>query len=300
MVPASPAAAQQPERRLAVHTYPIRMLNGLETMRLDATKITAYRGSATDNTGKFLLVAERSITADIMIHGVGGRDGRATADDLKEAQATGTAIGPHATYADQRFASVPLAGWYIPVYVGRSADRNEAGQVPAQLILTRMQSSQVVNTPDTLAIAPEFDVRRSSPSAHYFDPASGFRPMICHGWPKAFCVWTIVQDGPLFIQRGLQGTGELVEVDASDFVPPTGRILRLQITVRSTGGQGTVSVQTGGSGAGLDVATVTRAGEVARTVIELSPTSKRRFRLRAPKGVAVDLVALGFSMLQPS
>jgi hypothetical protein len=282
-------------------SLPFRMLNGMETMRLDANKITAYRGSAVDNTGRSLLSVDRAITADIMVLGVGGRDGAATPLDVKARQAGRLSLGPNATLKRDGAADLPLPGWYLPVYVGRSRDRLKSGAVPAQLILTRMQSSHQINTPNTLAIDASYDVRRSAPIAHYFDLETGFRPMVCYGWPKSFCVWTLTPAGPLFVARDLAGTGELVEIDASAFVPPTGRLLRLQITARSKGGTGDVTIQTlARAGVGLDVLTLNQPGDVQRTTLEFSVTSTGMFRIRVPAGVTVDLVALGFSILQPT
>jgi hypothetical protein len=283
--------------------FPPRMLNGLETIRQDADTITAYRGSAVDNTAMFMLFAERSIQANIMRVGPGGRDDSPTPEDIAE-RLPDLALSHDrrlsATYRQGHpWSGRPLAGWYTPVYVGRA---DGSGYAPAQLILTRHQSSQRVNGADTLAIDEGFNARRNAPIAHYYDPATGFRPMICKGWPQPYCVWTRTDAGPLYIRRGHRGTGQLMEIDAREFVPPTGRLLRMQIVARGasrTGPGAEVSLFTvPRANAGLSVARARPDGD--RQTVEFSLTSRGRFHILIPDGVEVDMVALGFSMLQPN
>ncbi|MET2832175.1 hypothetical protein [Mesorhizobium shangrilense] len=283
-----------------VFNFPLRMLNGMETMRLDADRIGAYRGSATDNSGRFLLYTERSIIADILKVGPGGRDNALTREDL--AQHENETDGLNAVYAvGQRFSGLPLAGWYTPVYIGKSKEGKNGLEATAQLILTRHQSSQRINRPDSLNIDPTFDARRSAPIAYYFDPATGFRPMICKGWPQPFCIWTRTNYGPLYVAREIVGDDTLLDIDATDMVPPTGRLLRLQVSATSTGGTGDVMIMTlPRESSGLNVVTVARQGDVVRAEIEFSVNSQRHFTMRVPRGVRVDLIALGFSMLQPT
>lgn len=294
---AAPAADQDADGAL---NFPLRMLNGMETMRLDAHRIGAYRGSATDNSGKFLLYTKRSITADIMKVGPGGRDNALTREDLVQHQQK--TDGLNAVYpVGHKFSGLPLSGWYTPVYIGKSEKGKKGRDVPAELILTRHQSSQKINDADSLNVDPAFDSRRSAPIAYYFDPATGFRPMICKGWPQPFCIWTRTNNGPLYVARDVVGDDTLVDIDATDMVPPTGRLLRLQVSATSSGGTGDVMIMTlPRQSSGLNVVTVARQGDVVHSEIEFSVNSQRHFTMRVPRGVRVDLIALGFSMLQPT
>lgn len=287
----------------AADPLPPRMLNGLETIRFDEHTIIAYRGSAVDNTGDHLMVIERRAAADIRKVGVGGRDDSASKDDVENLRnlmvsAPGTPSGYRSTYRRGPYENKALEGWYTPVYVGRPVPDGDF--VETELILTRHQSSARINTEVNLNIDPAYTVRRNAPIAHYYDPEIGFRPMICYGWPKAFCVWTHLGNlGIPNIADNLRGDGSMRLMDASAFVPPTGRILRMRLIIESTGGSGAVRVGTLSSGARI-VAYVDDNDPVEVEVVNLSLTSRRTFYLQVPEGVSVDIVPLGFSMEQPT
>lgn len=286
--------------RSAEPAYPARMLNGLETARLDETKITVVRGSATDNTGRYLITIDRTLTADIMTVGEFGRDDKPTPEDLAERRDVlqpdaAAPTGYRARYREgHAMAGKPLSGWYTPVYAA-DADGNPA------IFLTRQQSSQRNDREGDAAIPNAFRARRNAPIAFYYDAETGFRPMTCYGWPKPFCVWTRIPP----YERGLTiakstAPATLKAVDARTFVPPTGRLLRLQIIVRGDRGAGSVRLYTLPRGEGLLAGHVNQKGDVSLNTFDLALTSDGTFYYTADDGLSVEMTALGFSMLQPN
>ena len=295
---------------VAQEVYP-RYLHGLEIERLDAHTLRAYRGSAAGNAARRMLVVRRNADADIRRVGIGGRDDSPTATDV---ETLGDALafgwdGPRATYGEyERHAGEPLRGWYTPVYVGRPGRSRAGGEpVEASLILTRHVSSMRANAPYRLALPEGYTVRRTAPIAYFYDPVTGFRPMRCYGWPLPFCVWTRGGGRVPALREGMVGTGKPVEIDAGEFVPPTGRLLRLLIVARWSEGEGdanglaTVRVLSLlRDGDGTPVVVLSNPGAAGTGTIEFPTTSARRFHIVVPRGVTVDLLPLGFSMAQPT
>ena len=279
---------------------PFRMLNGLEVVRYDANKLVIYRGSAADNRGRTLIQVPRSIFADITAVGPNGRDNVATPEDIKvraaDMQPEPSARGGYLPlYKDgHRYQGLPLSGWYMPVYAA-DADGNSV------VFLTRQQSSQRLDRSGDAQIQAQFIARRNAPIAYYYDPGTGFRPMVCYGWPKPLCTWVWIppfEDQLSILKAG--NSNEITEVDAKDFVPPIGRILRIQVVARGTGGGGEVRLYTLAKSKGMLAAVVNGRGDATVETVDLVLNSGRSFYYSVDKGVEVDFTALGFSILQPN
>lgn len=267
---------------------PLRLISGAETMRKDATHIVVYRGSVADNSGTALLDVERNIEADIEAIGPGGRDDTPTADDTAR---YGTRLRGTGAYAGK-----PLSGWYHVALIQDPA----SGDGRPQAILTRQSSSMRTEGEGYLRVEPRFTLRRILPAAHYYDAQTGFRPMICYGDTHPFCVWSRLTDTEGFAVAKAVQSDTWKEIDASEWVPPTGRILRLEAVVRSVGGVGGAYVQSQAGRPGfLRAGYVNRDGDVSVMTLEVATTSKRMIGVRTDPGVSVDLYAVGFSLLQP-
>lgn len=281
--------------------YPVRMLNGLETQRLDDDTLVIYPGSATDNTGCQLLNVYRTIKVDINKLGVGGRDDVATPNDLNSMKGALRAKGDgsggfSASYSGGAFSGRPLGGWY---YIVLAKEQDQ--YAPVSAILTRQQSSQRIGGPGSAGVPENFPYRRTLPISYYFDPQSGFRPMYCYGWPKSICDWTRVEPSEHYlIAQGVSAT-EPRTIDASKWVPGYGRILRMEIVLRADtqGGGAYVSTleRTGGE---FRAGYVNRVGDLSVVHLELATTSKHTFVIRTDPGVTADIFAVGFSIEQPS
>jgi hypothetical protein len=278
--------------------FPLRMINGMESVRFDAFRVVVYRGSATDNTGRGLIQLPKTLTIDIRNTGVLGRDDVATPDDVAQDKSRLVADaaqpnGYRAVYAPGHMhAGLPLAGWYHVVYM--SADK-----LAGTVMLTRQQSVMRTDRPGDARPPAGYTYRRLSPAVHYFDPAIGFRPMVCAGWPKPTCNWTRLTADSNFrvLNRGTSTTPALV--DATSWVPPTGRLLKLQAVVTSTGGSGGAYLRTLANAQGELLIGHANTGGRAVTFFEVTPNSKGTFAYRVDEGVTLDLYAVGFTMLQP-
>ncbi|MEO0030555.1 MAG: hypothetical protein RIS94_313 [Pseudomonadota bacterium] len=288
-------------------SFPVRMLNGLEGQRLDATHVVIYPGSAVDNTSCALLNVYRTMTLDIEAKGAGGRDDVLTPDDLETTGATsapaaaaGTAgvAAPRvgASYRGGAYAGKPLAGWYYVVLA-----REQRPDAPVTAMLTRQQSSQRTDQPGSAGVPANFVYRRHLPMAFYYDPASGFRPFNCYGWPKPFCEWTRVL--PRENYQIVQGVSAPTPhaIDASAWLPGYGRMLRMEVVVHGAHGGGSAYISTLGRSEGEFLGgTVNRAGDMSVMQVEIAATSKATFSVRTDPGVTVDIYAVGFSIAQPS
>jgi hypothetical protein len=293
---ASPRCAQGEE-----DGYPYRMLNGLDTQRVDAEHLVVYPGSAVDNTGCALLNVYRSLTVNISAKGLGGRDDVLTPRDMEATKANTprSAANPKqtgATYYDGAFVGKPLAGWYYVVLA-----REENPSAPVSAILTRQQSSQRTDQAGSAGVPQGFIYRRHLPIAYYFDPATGFRPMNCYGWPKPFCEWTrVLPRENYLIAKGVSSTTPQT-IDASDWVPGYGRMLRMEIVLRANGQGGGAYISTLGRSDGEFLAGyVNHHGDRSVMQVEIAATSRETFSIRTDPGVTADIYAIGFSIAQPS
>lgn len=294
--PPPDAGPPVPDSRAA---WPLRMINGMESIRADAFRVAVYRGSATENAGRALIQIPRTLTIDIRTVGVLGRDDVATVEDAagRSGDLVADATMPNgyrATYrAGHRFAGLPIAGWYHVVYLAR---RGQTGTV----MLTRQQSSMRLDRPGDARPPADFIYRRLSPAVHYFDPETGFRPMICYGWPKPACNWTrLGPDRDLQVLQNGAST-EIAEIDATAWVPPTGRILKLQAVVSSAGGTGGAYLKSLPNYPGeFLVGHVAKPDGRAVSFVEIATNSRGKIHYRLDPGVRLDLYAMGFTMLQP-
>ncbi len=277
---------------------PFRMLNGLETQRLDANQLIIYPGSAVDNTGCEILNVYRKITVNIETTGVGGRDDVATPKDVEEMLA-----GPRdkserasATYVRGQFVGKPLAGWY---YVVLARELNPT--TPVTAVLTRQQSSQRTDGQGSAGVPASYIYRRHLPIAYRYEPDTGFRPMVCYGWPKSVCDWTrLLPASHYLIAKGVSGTTAQT-IDASKWVPGFGRILRMEIILRANKQGGGAYISTLGRSDGEFLAGyVNRPGDLSVMQLELATTSKQTFSIRTDAGITADIYAVGFSIEQPS
>lgn len=282
---------------------PWRYLSGMEVMRLDAQRVYVVRGAAADNEGRVLIEVARRLVVDIRNLGALGRDDVATAVDVAKHSAelvpdTAMPHGYRATYAPgHQFAGMPLRGWYYPVYLGSSTGGNRND---GSAMLTRQLSSMRADGPGN-ARAPEgFSARRHAPMTFYYDPQAGFRPMTCYGWPQPACNWTNGGTRPAYalLQNGI--ASDWTKVSASEWIPDTGRILRLQAVLRSTGGRGGAYVK---PLAYRDDATmigwVNAPNDVHISFFETATTSLEEFVYRVDDGVTLSLYATGYALLQP-
>lgn len=282
--------------------YPFRMLNGLESSRRDSHSLLLYRGSATDNTGQFLLQLPRTLTLDILKVGPGGRDDAATQEDVRTISTqlepdTDLPLGYRAVYRKSTpMAGRPLSGWYYIALLNEGKPGSET-----KAILTRVMSSMGVGTPGHVVADREYVARRTLPIAYYYDAEKGFRPMICYGWPMPFCLWTRVSEPPAYFRVASNVTALAPRtIDLKQWVPPTGRIARLDVVVRAVSSAGGAMLQTiGGSPGGFRLGNAQRVGDELRSTLDISTTSQRIISVVTDKGVDVDLYALGFSVLQP-
>jgi hypothetical protein len=208
-----------------------RAIHGLETMRRDATRIEVYRGTATDNTGKSSISLPRGVQLDITKIGAQGRDDVATREDVAK---NAGLLMPDSAMPNGYRASLPngkpLQGWYHVLYLA-----NAEGQGSA--MLTRQLSSQRLDRAGDARPPQEFNLRRHSPAVHFYDGQKGFRPMICMAWPNPVCDWTRLDKNEKFLIYSGSST-RVQAIDVSDWVPPTGRILKMQVIVTSEGGVG--------------------------------------------------------------
>lgn len=289
------ARAQQP-------TVPARLISGLEVMRLDAQRLIVFRGSAADNAGRVLIEIPRQVIVDIREVGALGRDDVATALDVRRFgdQLVPDGAMPHgfrATYAaGHRLAGRPIPGWYHIVYLGGSAEERPYGSA----LLTRQLSSMRADGPGHARPPPGYGARRHAPIAYFYDVEAGFRPMICASWPQPICIWTNGGTRPDYrlLAEGRSTQWQLV--DAADWLPETGRILRLQAVLQSTGGTGGAYVKPLQNRADdLLLGWVNRHGDRAVSFFELVTTSREQFVYRVDEGVTLSLYATGFAMLQP-
>ena len=292
---ALPARAEAP---------PIRMLHGLEVVRLDPHRLNVLRGSAADNAARATIQIPRTLTADIRVRGVLGRDDVATpadaarfATDMVPDRAMPN--GYRTTYAEgHRHAGAPLRGWYYPVYLGREPDA--AGRAGGSLMLTRQVSSMRADRPGDARAPSDFPLRRHAPIAFFYEPEEGFRPMTCQGWPQPYCIWTLggTRDAYALLADGR--STQWSAVSAEDWVPDTGRLLRVQAVIRSTGGRGGAWIKPLPTFPGdLLLGWVNGPGEVSVTFADLATTSAEHFVYRVEGDVSLSLYAIGFSILQP-
>lgn len=278
--------------------YPFRMLNGLEGQRVDATHLAVYPGSAVDNTGCALLNVYRTITVDIDSQGPGGRDDVRTPQDIAaNVGIVGVDAGrAGASYPNGPFRGKALAGWYY-IVLAREADAT----APVTAVLTRQQSSQRTDQPGSAGLPESYVFRRHLPIAYYYDPATGFRPVNCYGWPKSFCEWTRVYSPDNYlIARGVSALKSQA-IDASAWVPGYGRMLRMEIVLHGNGQAGGAYVSTLGRSDGEFFAGhVNKNGDTSVMQVEIAATSKATFSIRTDPGVTADIYAVGFSIAQPS
>lgn len=281
--------------------YPVRMLNGLETQRLDANQLVIYPGSAVDNTGCEILNVRRSIKVDIERIGMGGRDDLATPNDIESMREANSFIAKapkreRATYAGGPFSGKPFAGWYYIILA------KEYGQdAPVTPILTRQQSSQRTDAPGSAGVPETFVYRRHLPIAYRYEPDDGFRPMICYGWPKSVCNWTRVLPTEKYLIAGGISSPAPQTIDASRWVPGYGRMLRMEIVLSAGNQGGGAYVSTlGRTGGEFFAGYVNRPGDRQIIQIEIATTSKQTFTIRTDPGVVADIYAVGFSIEQPS
>jgi hypothetical protein len=279
----SPALAQEP----------LRAISGLETMRRDATRIEVYRGTATDNTGNGKISLPRGAQLDVAKIGFLGRDDVATKEDVEKFREQ---LMPDSAMPNGYRASMPngkpLQGWYHVLYLA-----NEKGQGGA--MLTRQLSSQRLDRAGDARPPSDFILRRHSPAVHYYDGQKGFRPMVCMAWPNPVCDWTRLEKQEKFLIHAGESTRVQV-IDVSDWVPPTGRILKMQVVVKSEGGVGGAYIKSLARSQGeVLVGHVNKAGDKSVNFVELATTSKRQIAFRTDKGVTLEIYAVGFSMLQP-
>jgi hypothetical protein len=175
-------------------------------------------------------------------------------------------------------------------------------QDPPSAVLSQTVSSMRINTSKHVSVDPRFVLRRNLPSAFFFDPKSGFRPMICYGHPQPFCLWSHqgLDADELSIFSGELKKGS-VRLDASDFVPPTGRILRMALNIENHGAStAIVSLKpTATIGLAAPVAAVPPQGMVIVAEASTATSSTRQFVIETTEPVSVHLHALGFSILQP-
>ena len=191
----------------------------------------------------------------------------------------------------------PVSGWYMPVLID---DPND--QEPPTGILTRQLSSMRTGSPKHALVDPRFALRRSLPSAFYYDAESGFRPMICYGHPQPFCLWSHHRrkEADFTIFSGELDRGSH-EIDAQAFVPPTGRILRMALVLEN---RGKVAASVGvkpaaAAGAAVPAAIVAPGASIVVAEVSTATTSTRRFVLETTNPIVVRVHALGFSILQP-
>ena len=279
--------------------FPLRMINGMETIRADAFRIAVYRGSATDNTGQALIQNPRSLTIDIRSTGPLGRDNVATPEDVEKFSGVmerdaGMPNAYRALYrAGQVHAGLPLAGWYHVLYLSGPG-------LDTSAMLTRQVSSMRLDRPGDARPPAKYIHRRLSPAVHYFDPVIGFRPMICVAWPQPSCNWSRLNENAYFQILSNGRSTSINEIDASAWVPPTGRILKLQAVVTSVGGQGGAYLKSLARMPGeIQVGSVQRNSAPHISFLEIATTSRRIISYRVDPGIKLDLYAMGFTMLQP-
>jgi hypothetical protein len=297
-VAALPVAAQP------VGPPPFRHISGLEIMRLDAHRLYVARGAAADNAARTFIEVARPLTVDIRQIGALGRDDVATPADVAQ---PGAALEPDAAMpngfraryaADHPLAGRPLRGWYYPVYLG--TDTATPRRADGSAMLTRQLSSMRDDRPGDARAPEPFTTRRHAPMAFFYDPQAGFRPMTCQGWPQPACLWTNggTRSAYALIENATATTWE--RVSAADWLPDSGRILRLQAVLRSVDG-------VGGAWAkplahrpdALLLGWVNRPGDVDVAFFELATTSREEFVYRVDPGVTLSIYAIGFALLQP-
>lgn len=279
----------------------IRLLSGLETVRYDANKIIVYRGSAADNAARSVMQVERSLILDITKVGPGGRDDAATERDVeiygnRLATDAERPSGVAARLRSGPEAGRPLPGWYYVVLL-----QDEARAHPPTAILTRQQTSIRRDRRGDAHVPEQYALRRHLPIAFYYGAESGFRPMTCYGWPKPVCDWTRSEKREHYRIVGDLASVKSRAVDASEWLPGYGRILRLEVVTRSVGGRGGSYVQTRvGPGGEFMAGYVNNGGDVSVVHLELATASNRTFAVRTDPGVVVDIYAVGFTIAQPS
>jgi hypothetical protein len=279
---------------------PFRMLNGMETMRADPYRIAVYRGSATDNAGVGIIQIPRTTFIDIRKTGVLGRDDVATPQDVlsRASELEPDDTVPNGYRARYRSGSPlegkPISGWYHVLYLGSS------GGEPGTAMLTRQFSSMRLDRPGDARPPPQYVLRRHSPAAHYFDPVTGFRPMVCTAWPQPICRYTILSSIDQFrmLRNGVETKPAMV--DAQEWMPPGARILYVRAVITARNGIGGAYLKSLRASAGeLEIGYVNRPDDKVIAFVEIATNSRHQLGYRVDDGVSLDLYAVGFSMLQP-
>lgn len=299
---AAPAVARAQSPALVSPNVPWRHISGLEVMRLDAHRLYVVRGAAADNEGRVLIEVARQINIDIREIGALGRDDVATEVDVRRfgSQLAADASMPHgyrATYAaGHRWAGRPIEGWYYPVYLGSEGGGRRAGSA----MVTRQLSSMRVDGAGNARAPAGFPVRRHAPMAFFYEPETGFRPMTCAAWPQPICNWTHggTRAAYALLVDGASTQWQMVE--AGNWIPETGRLLRLQAVLRSNGGRGGAYAKPLPQRQDdLLLGWVNQPGDRAVNFFELATTSREQFVYRVDEGVTLSLYAMGFALLQP-
>lgn len=280
---------------------PWRYLSGLEAAVLDAHHVYVVRGAAADNEGRALIEVARRLVVDVRALGDLGRDDVATAADVERyagelAPDASTPHGFRATYAEgHRFAGRPLQGWYFPVYLGVEGGSRRGGSA----MLTRQLSSMRADGPGYARPPAGYALRRHAPMAFYYNPESGFRPMSCYGWPQPMCNWTMGGTRPEYAMLSNGVSTQWRTVSAAEWIPETGRILRLQAVLRGERAGGAYVKPLANRPDDLLVGWVRGAGDVHIAFFDTVTTSREEFVYRVDEGVSLSLYARGFAQLQP-
>ncbi len=293
-----PSGAQEPIVRpntaaRAASQLPWRHLSGLEVLRLNGKTLIVSRGSAVDNAGSGWIHVVRPFRLQIDKLGEGGRDDVATPEDIrrKTIALTSDPAAPNGFRASR--AGVPAEGWYHIVYM---ADP-QTGESSA--MLTRQISSTRTDRPGDARVPSRFSLRRHAPVAYYYDSKTGFRPMVCYGWPMPMCVYT---------SAGIQSSFAVVEemvapewtvIQLEKFMPDTARIIRLQaiVTGVSSGGAAWARTLAHRPGSVL-MGTVRSPGDRQTLIFEIATNSRETIAIKTDPGVKVSLYAVGFAMAQ--